>query len=264
MAVKGAILLPGYDYARAHHNKIYMELLKTEFKNPELKSIRTRFYGSACEAIDAKDQIEYPVIVKIADGAAGRGVILAHDADEYVKRVRKICKGRYYTSYYDLFMKTTRKVLAVLGIKKYKIDKYYGKIIAQTFIPGLSGDYKVLYFGGKYYTLKRLNRKNDFRASGSGIRLPVPEDEVEGLLDFAKKVVKEIDFTIIGMDIGFDGTRYHLLEFQMIHLGPYTLSRSEYYHVEKDGHWEKITGKSDLEEEFCRSIDLYIKENPNE
>ena len=80
------------------------------------------------------------------------------------------------------------------------------------------------------------------------------------LLDFSKKVVNEIDFPIIGMDIGFDGKNFHLIEFQMIHVGPYTLQRSDYYFVWEDDAWKCNYEKSDLELEFARSIKEFIEE----
>ena len=117
----------------------------------------------------------------------------------------------------------------------------------------------MLYFGGKYYTLYRKNRKNDFRASGGGRLFTVPKHENIGLLDFASKLVSEIDFPVIGMDIGYDGSKYHLIEYQMTHLGPYTLHASDYWHENIDNKWVLFEGKSDLEEEFSRSIYEYIE-----
>lgn len=256
---KGALVLPNCDYARAHHNKVYMEMLRSEFNDDDLKSIKTYFFGNAEEAICAAERMQYPVVIKPASSAGSWGVSLAYDKDEYIDKVKNICKGTFYRNSKDWLKIKIKKILFATNIRKCSIDKYFGKLIVQNFVPNLDGDYKVLYFAGKYYTLKRLNMDNDFRASGSGKLFLVPDEEVIGLLNFAKKIVKQIDFSMIGMDIGFDGNKYHLLEYQMVHMGPYTLTFSEYYHVENEGEWEKIMGKSDLEEEFARSIDVYIK-----
>ena len=256
---QGAIILPNCDYARAHHNKVYMEMLRSEFKDADLKTIQTSFFGNAKEALNASNEMEYPVVIKPASGAGSWGVSLAYDAKEYQMKINKICGGFFYRDCIDFAKKAVKLVLNKVGIKKYYIDNCFSKIIVQTFIPNLAGDYKVLYFGGKYYTLKRLNRDNDFRASGSGKLFFVPDEEICGLLDFAKKAVHEIDFSMIGLDIGFDGQKYHLLEFQMVHMGPYTLTLSDFYHVESENGWKKIITKSDLEEEFSRCIDYQIK-----
>ena len=75
---------------------------------------------------------------------------------------------------------------------KYDVTPLSTSLIIQTFIPGLQGDYKVLFFGDKYYMMYRKNREHDFRASGSGNFFPVPENDHEGLLNFARRVSKEI------------------------------------------------------------------------
>lgn len=257
---QGAIVMPNCDYARAHHNKVYMEMLRSEFDDEMLQTIQTRYFGNAQEALNASCKMQYPVVIKPASGAGSWGVSLAHDEKEYRENVKRICKGTFYRSLKEWIMMSIKKLLQAIHIKECCFDKYFSKLIVQTFIPNLEGDYKVLYFADKYYTLKRLNRDNDFRASGSGRLYSVPDEEITGLLNFAKRVVKQIDFSMIGMDIGFDGEKYHLLEFQMVHMGPYTLTRSEYYHIDNnDGTWSKVVSKSDLEEEFARSIDVYIK-----
>jgi len=78
-------------------------------------------------------------------------------------------------------------------------------------------------------------------------------------LNFAQRLVAEIDFPIIGMDLGYDGTNYHLLEFQVIHIGTSALHRSKFYHEFHDGKWVRYEGSSDLELEFSRSVCDYIK-----
>ena len=77
-------------------------------------------------------------------------------------------------------------------------------------------------------------------------------------MNFAKKLAGEIDFPIIGMDVGFDGKEYHLFEFQVMHMGTYPLHYSKFWHEFHDGKWIRYEGESDLEEEFSRSINDYI------
>src|SRR5690606_8893478 len=55
--------------------------------------------------------------------------------------------------------------------------------VQQQFVPNLKCDYKALVFMDKVFLLKRGTRKDDFRASGSGI-FSFPEPSVE-LLNFA-------------------------------------------------------------------------------
>lgn len=259
----GAVALPKFEYLKAHHNKVYMELMRFKFKDVVLKTIKSKCVGSINEASQIKKS--YPVVIKEAAGSGSNGVYLARnqiDYDKFTKRASKIILSKNITNYFaDIIKKSFKYLLKYLN-ENYSytlmtsIDR---PIVIQNFVNGLSGDYKVLAFGNKYYTLYRKNRDNDFRASGSGRLFEVPEQEHVGLLDFARRVVMEIDFPIIGMDIGFDGKQYHLIEFQMIHLGPYTLQASKFWHEYHDGTWMRYNGESVLEDEYSRSIFEYIE-----
>jgi glutathione synthase/RimK-type ligase-like ATP-grasp enzyme len=265
---KGAITLPEYEYLRAHHDKVSMEIMRSGFSDSALKTLESRPYGSWVDAL--KYDSVFPVVVKAASSSASAGVFLARNKEEYDKIVRKAGKVIVAGGLADLFtgwIKTQSKRL-IKAIDPSK-NKYYWKynttplsmpLVVQPFVDGLEGDFKVLFFGGKYFSMYRKNRENDFRASGSGSFLGVPDDKFDGLLNFARKVTEEINFPMIGMDIGFDGKEYHLIEFQMIDMGTSALQRSEFWHEFKNGKLLRFDGKSDLEEEFSRSVLTFITE----
>jgi hypothetical protein len=259
----GAIMLPNYEYLKAHHNKGFMELHKNSFHDNDLKSIKSKYFGSFKEA--CKYIPQFPVVVKKISGSGSDGVFLANNHTEYLQYLEKAMKTIISTSFLKIiktYIKNFIKlILAKILKRNYRIDAIYvdRPVVVQNYISNLSGDYKVLYYGGKFYTLYRKNRKNDFRASGGGQLSEVPINENFELLNFAEKVTKEIDFPIIGMDIGFDGDKYHLIEYQMIHIGPYTLQRSKYYFLRDRIKWKCIKEESDICEEFVRSICEYIE-----
>jgi len=264
LEASGAIVLPKYNYLKAHHNKGFMELLRSSFKDQSLKTIKSRYFGTSAEAIKYKPN--FPVVIKQISGAGSKGVYLAKEKKEYEKAVKKASNVILGYDNIHLLKNYVKRVLkkfmnGTQDDSKLNVVDIERPIIVQNFINDLSGDYKVLYFGGKFYTLYRENRDNDFRASGGGKLKEVPMEKNYPLLDFALKVTKEIDFPIIGMDIGYDGVNYHLIEFQMIHLGPYTLLRSSYYFEYNDEKWERIDETSELNDEFARSICEYIKIN---
>ena len=242
---QGAIALPKYEYLKAHHNKVFMEMMRFNFSNVSLKTISTQYFGSSYDAENYKPT--FPVVIKQASGCSSNGVFLAKNTTEYLNYIKKAGNIVISTGIVNLF------------IDKIKISSPISSpIIVQSFINNLKGDYKVLVFGGKFYILYRENRDNDFRASGSGKLYEVKDEEQIGLLDFAKNLTYEINFPILGLDIGFDGNKYHLIEFQMISLGTYTLQASNFWHEYIDENWVKRIGKSDLEKEFSRSIIDYI------
>ena len=265
---QGAIVIPKYELLKAHHDKIFMELMRSKFVDKSLKTIKSMCYGSWVDAQNYDSH--FPVVIKQTSSSGGEGVFLAKNRKEYNKYIKKAGKVLIAPSQMNFFIycfkKVVKKLIKYFIPSKSKYVQYNTapistSIVVQTFIEGLNGDYKVLIFGRKYYTLYRRNRNNDFRASGSGRLYEVPEKEHEGLLNFAKKITTEIDFPIFGIDIGFDGKEYHLFEFQMIYLGPYALQKSKFWHEYHDDKWIRYEGVSDLEEEFSRAINDYINMN---
>lgn len=262
----GAIVLPDFELLRAHHDKIFMEMLRSGFTDSSLKSVRSRYYGSWADAMNYDSG--FPAVIKRISSAGSEGVFLANNRNEFVKYVKKAGKiivGHSMNEIYtDYLKKGVKRLLNLFQPERSKYLNYHTiplstSIVVQNFLKGLSGDYKVLIFGKKYYTLYRKNRENDFRASGSGRLYEVPEIEHEGLLNFAHKITREINFPIFGVDIGFDGQEFHLLEFQVIHVGPATLQRSGFWHELHDGKWIRFEGRSDLETEFSSALDDHIK-----
>jgi len=262
----GAIVLPRYEYLKAHHNKVFMELMRAGFKEDSVKTVKSKCFGSWEDALNYNP--EFPVVIKQASSSGGAGVFLAKDRKEYIKKIKRagrilISKNTagLFINYFKILLKVIIKFLypSKSRFVEYDTTPISHSLIIQKFIAGLKGDYKVLVFGSKYYTMYRKNRENDFRASGSGKFYEVPEKEQEGLLEFARKIASEIDFPIIGMDIGFDEKKYHLLEFQMIHFGTSALQRSKFWYEYHNGKWIRFDGKSDLEEEYSQSIFNFLK-----
>lgn len=262
---QGAIVLPAHEYLKAHHDKVFMEFIRMQFTNDSLKTIQSHCYGSWEDALNYTGS--FPVVIKQASGSAGKGVYLAHDRSEFCRKVKKAGRIIIGSGVRDLILtwfknEAKKAVKRVSPYKRnyvtYNTAPVSSAVIVQNYIPGLAGDYKVLYFGGRFYCMYRKNRPNDFRASGSGQFFEVPDAEQAGLLNFARKLTLEIDFPIIGMDIGFDGSMYHLIEFQMIHLGTSALQRSRFWHEYHEDRWIKVDGSSILEDELARSIDSFI------
>ena len=263
---RGAIVLPSYKYLKAHHDKVFMEFLRQGFNDETLKTIYSSCYGSWVDALNYDGP--FPVVIKQASGSAGEKVFLANNRNQYKTLVRKAGKIKVAEGHVDMLsndLKTTvKRIIKRLDPTKKDYVKYYSSpesspVVVQNFVPGLDGDFRVVIFGGKYYSMHRQNRKNDFRASGSGQFSDVREEFIDGLYDFARKLTKEIDFPIIGMDIGFDGSKYHLIEYQMLNFGTSALQRSAGWHEYHNGKWIRYTSHSILENEFARSIDEYIK-----
>lgn len=156
----GAILVPDFHYLRAHHNKCYMELLRKKLLPKEAEKINMRIYGTYEEF--KKDILsEGRYVVKDSYGAGSSGVELADSLND-LDRVVKKHSMNYSTA---VIIREMRRRL-FWGKKYHRASSHNKKFIVQNYIDGLSGDYKVLKYGSRFYSLYCKNRDNDFRASG--------------------------------------------------------------------------------------------------
>lgn len=247
----GAIVIPSYIYLKAHHNKIFMEILRDLSLEEDIKNIKTLYFGSLEEIINYKKDIIWPVVFKPAFGSMSKGVGLANNMFELKKLIKKSSRT------YNLSTEIKDILRKIKYIGYIPDSKYRKKFIIQSFIPNLSGDWKILIYGNKYYILKRKNRKNDFRASGGGL-LFYERQIPNGLLDFAEKVFKAFNVPNVSLDIGYNGKEFYLFEFQFLYFGTYTIEHSDFYFIKRKNVWTLIEQKSVLEEVFAESIATYI------
>lgn len=249
-----AAMLPEFQYFRAHDNKVMMEILRYNFRDERLKTIRSSIWSSL-EKLKSSSPKEYPVIIKRANGAGGEGVFLAKNEKELYQYAEKVSRMTNLLQFYYLSCVNVKQRL----LRKRPVLIHNTKFITQNFIEGLEGDYKVLVFGEHYFVLHRLNRKNDFRASGSG---SFTEDEagvVNSVLDFAKLCTREICSPWLSLDICHDGSVCHLIEFQCINFGFKAMSMSKQHYIQEKGQWKIMEGEVVPEEEFCRSVRYYLE-----
>jgi glutathione synthase/RimK-type ligase-like ATP-grasp enzyme len=254
---RGLSVIPSFACLKAHNNKVAMELMRARTTFPELQTIHSRAFGTLEELKRAAGAMEYPLVVKTYAGAMSRGVAKADNKEELIKKAAKFSKSLSFRHDLKEFL---RKV-------KYR-NRYVQeschrtKFIVQNLIEGLDNDWKVLVYGNRCYALRRDNRENDFRASGSG-KFLFSKDLPSGMLDFALKVRKHFNVPQISLDIAFDGIRFHLIEFQFIDFGTTTIEKAPHFFIHSNSAWDVIDSKSDLEFIFAKSIIDFITSNDN-
>lgn len=244
-------LIPRYDLLMCHEDKLYQEILK---KSLEIKSLKASMYATLKDLYKDIDNVTYPVVVKKCVGAGSISVYKANNKKELLKYAKKIMRSK---ECYEYYLKAAyKKVKGSLNAHYFEDEKYFGRMILQEYVPDLACDWKVLAFGDKYYALRRSVRKNDFRASGSGMfAFEIPDSRI---LDYAKEIYEKVDVPFLSMDLCLDELgNVYLIEFQGVHFGPYTLINSPHYFVNENG-WQKIEKNSKLAEEYANSIIKYI------
>ena len=250
----GLQIIPSFSMLKAHNNKVAMEMLRDRSELDSLKTIKSHFFGTLQELISESGRLSYPVVIKPASGAMSRGVAKANNPDELIKYAKKV--SRSFNMKHDL-LDLLRKVKYGSGYHKESFFRL--KFVVQNFIPGLENDWKVLVYGNKCFVLYRGNRERDFRASGSG-KFIFRKDLPDGLLDFAFEMKNHFKVPNISLDIGFDGKKFHLIEFQFLYFGTTTIEKSPFYFEKYDNSWLLNKGKCELEKVYVDSIVGLLRE----
>lgn len=265
---KGAVLIPGYTFFSAHSNKVLQEMLRKSFRDERLRIPASVAIGEAGELRHVAEQITFPAVVKLSGGSGSRGVERVDTKEAMASAVRRMMTHFYGDCYdtpykrFGLFIK--RVIRRVIGRRvngETLLRKLHtNRIIIQEMIPGLTGDYKVLFFFGRYFVLQRDNRDGDFRASGSGkFHFPKTAEEVGDVLSLAKAASEEITSPLLSLDICRGKDACYLLEFQCVFFGPYTLQYAPVCFFEENGRWGTESGPFELEKEYVRAISAYIR-----
>ncbi|MCE9545325.1 MAG: hypothetical protein K8T25_07395 [Planctomycetia bacterium] len=252
----GAVLVPRFELLRAHHNKVFAEMYRQLIMGDGAGGIPARPYDVA-ESV-RESPFGYPVVVKGYRGAGSRAVSLARSPAELQRQIRRIslcADSRWWLGEF-------RRRIAWRRYGYVPQSVHRRRFVLQQFVPGMSGDHKVLVHGGKFYVVRRRNRPGDFRASGSGLFEFAPADTDDRLLDYAMMVYRAFDVPVISLDIGFDGQQYRLIEYQCVMFGQISLEKSTCFFQHTATGWVRTEEKPDLEREFARSILEYIVGHP--
>lgn len=256
LKINGAILIPEFYKFRAHHNKVFMEILRDSSKFPLIQNIVSEKYGTLNEFEESLSKHRSPFVIKSGAGSKSVSVLLARSKKEALHISRWITK-----SYSTINLK--RFLNGILSGKGFKpISNYRRKFIVQNFISGLSHDYKIIIYDNRFYVLKRGNRPGDFRASGSGI-LSFPEEVSDDLLNFAEKVFIFFNVPFISIDVAVRGNEYFLIEFQFLSFGQYAVEYSLFFFRKEVLKWIKVEETPNLERIFVDSVDMYIRNRTN-
>jgi glutathione synthase/RimK-type ligase-like ATP-grasp enzyme len=257
LELKEALVIPKFKYLRSNNNKVFMEILRDSFLFPNLSSLSAHYFGTKEEFDSVKSKIKEPFVIKTSEGASGKGVFLSKsnlDTSKYVKQVSR--------------SKNILFELRDLGrAKKHKgyitESKYRKKFIVQEFVQGLINDWKVYVFGKRLYVFYRpVFKKRGIKASGGGYdnyfygsNAMIPD----GLFDFANEVFNLLNVPHVSLDIGYDGKKFYLFEFQCLYFGTAGIPYSNEYFIKRDNHWENVKERLDQEKVYTDSIIDFLK-----
>ncbi|MBN1186455.1 MAG: hypothetical protein JXB49_29535 [Bacteroidales bacterium] len=140
------------------------------------------------EALIWADQTSFPKIFKLRTGAGSDNVRLVNSLSDARRLIRKAFsygfkQYRGWSNLSERYRKYRLGKTSFWNVIKGIIRLFYttdyariagrekGYILFQDFIPGNEFDIRVVVINNKAFAIKRIVRKNDFRASGSGFIL---------------------------------------------------------------------------------------------
>lgn len=173
------------------------------------------------EALDWIEKTSFPKVFKLRGGAGASNVKLAHTAEEAKKYVRKaFSKGfpqfdrfGYLKERYRKWREGKDSFVGVLkGIGRLFIITDFAKMhprekgyaYFQDFIPNNTFDIRICVVGNHAFALKRLTRKGDFRASGSGNIIYDKAQIDERCVKTAFEVNEKLKMQSVAFDFVFD------------------------------------------------------------
>ena len=178
----GFKVFPNFKTGWHFDDKVAQKYLLESIDAPMVKSYA--FYDKK-EALNWLETTTFPKVFKLRGGAGSANVKLAKTKNKAVQLINKAFgKGfRQYDKWQNLkdrikkYKSGKTSFFDVLkGVARLNIEPDFSKTIGsergyvyfQDFIPNQDSDIRIIVVGDKAFALKRMVRKGDFRASGSG------------------------------------------------------------------------------------------------
>jgi len=218
LELSGKIVFPDFNTVWHFDDKVGQKYLLESIGAPLVNSY---VYYTEKEAIDWINTTTFPKVFKLRGGAGSSNVKLinrkkdavrlAHkafnrgfpqfDRTGYIKeKYEKCLLGK--VSFWDVCKSTIYLFINSEFAKMHGNEKGY--LYFQDYIPYNAFDIRVIVVGDKAFALKRMTRKNDFRASGSGMILYNKIEIDERCIQIAFDVNKKLKSQSIAYDFVFD------------------------------------------------------------
>ncbi|MGG5578475.1 ATP-grasp domain-containing protein [Myroides sp. C15-4] len=247
LELKGILVFPNFNTAWHFDNKIAQKLL---FESLNLNSIKSYVFFDKAKAESWVKSTSFPKVFKLKGGASSSNVMLVKSKSQANRIIKKAFgtgfnqfnKWNYFKENISKFkeskdfnfcLKAFYRLIFKPDFSK-KAGKEIGYSYFQDFIKDNDSDIRIIIIGDKAIGIKRLVRKNDFRASGSGKILYDKNQIPIVCVEMAFETVKCLNAQCLAFDFVFDNGKPLIVEIS------YGFLQSAYYKC--PGYWT-----SDLE-----------------
>jgi glutathione synthase/RimK-type ligase-like ATP-grasp enzyme len=226
LQASGKKVFPDFYTAWHFDDKVAQKYLLESIEAPMVPSYV--FYEKE-KALEWIENTDFPKVFKLRRGAGSHHVKLVPNKKEAKKLVQKAFSGGFsqYNKWANLkdrwykYQKGKTDLLNVLkGVLRIGYTTEFAKVTGpekgyvyfQDFVPGNQFDYRVVVIGSKAFGIKRKVRENDFRASGSGVKLMNKELFDPQMIELAFDVTEKLNAQCVAFDFIMDGKDPKIVE----------------------------------------------------
>lgn len=215
----GIGVFPNYA-TRQHFNDKIAQYTKMIAINAPM--IPTYVYFDKNEAKNALKSVDFPIVSKLKGGAGSTSVKLIHskkEAQQFIEKMfnegvsavpkvfenldQKLRLSKKIKNPIQLISKINKHFKKVAIEKKsYAVERNY--ILFQKFLPKNDFDTRIIVINDKAFGIRRWNKKNDFRASGSGLVDADPTKIDVKLIQLAFDVNDRLKMQSVAFDFIYD------------------------------------------------------------
>ena len=214
----GFKVFPDFNTAWHFDDKVGQKYLLEALK---IDLVETWAFYDAKSASEWIKNTSFPKVFKLRGGAFSQNVQLVRTRSEAQGLVRKAFGSGFpaYNSWGNLQERYRRWRIGkstftnvLKGVARLVNPPRFAKVMGnemdyvyfQEFIPNNDSDTRVIVIDSKAFGIKRMNRKNDFRASGSGFVLYGREDINEAFVKAAFEMNKKLKAQCVAYDYVMD------------------------------------------------------------
>lgn len=222
----GKKVFPNFSTSWHFDDKVGQKYL---FESIEAPLVPTWVFYKKEDALAWINHTTFPKVFKLRGGAGSKNVRLVHTRQQAIHLTRKAFIGGF-SNYYawgnlkerwrKYKLGKTNLVGLLSGIIRFVFPPPYarigrkekGYIYFQDFIPGNAFDIRVIVIGDKAFAIKRMVRKNDFRASGSGMIFYEKKHFREDTVQLAFKLADKIKSQCAAFDFVYSESKTYIVE----------------------------------------------------
>ncbi|MGY6743329.1 MAG: ATP-grasp domain-containing protein [Cecembia sp.] len=214
----GKVVFPNFKTGWHFDDKVAQKYL---LESLNLPLVPTYHFVDRADALEWAKNTDFPKVFKLAKGAGSANVNLVHNRKQAVSLINQafssginvydrlgVLKERWrkFVKVKDSFFNVIQSCYRIFNIPRYGklLPKERFEVCFQDFIPDNDFDIRVIVIDEKAFAIKRLVRKNDFRASGSGDIVYEKHHFDEKLIQKSFEFAGSLKAQVVAFDYVFD------------------------------------------------------------